>query len=903
MDLQNNSRQRSSPANDHSSPSSPQNLQNLQQQQLFMAQQQQQQQQQNVPQSPYTFPAQQQPQGSWTPSINATPFLPLVQGTPQFSPAGQIPGQAPFFDPTNAQLQAWTYQQMVMHGYPGLTPQQQLALMQRNGGGHMSPNEYFAANQIPSPFNNFPSGTPPPHARGGAADHQSQSNQYPSGYHPYRRPNRQQSQSGSDTGSDRRPQAPYMRSDASGSTSSVNSTGSRQRTNSNQSGHSGTSSPATGSGSRSRSNTASSATSSSARSSPSPAQPSSPSPSPLRNNVHGRSGSTSSAASTATATTTRPSGSTPSSTPPAPSPHQHIKGPFESFAGPACTATVAAVTGQLYRREAYVRDDSDLAAMLSPPQDATSSRSIKSRLRRALSFNPSTSLKETLKEEEAERDDDASIKASAINGATSGKAKNKSPAAAGSSKDGSGSTTLVDDGASTATVQTKKKGRAASFTDNISLSSTVSSASVMIRKLGSLGNLGSTELDKDKEKEKEGDKDKKGKKKDKKSAKAEASEASVSHVTAELDRGSEWSASPELNGLTPACKAGSPAHPQGQGGEGGCRSRGCWTRKRSQLCRTPIRTRRRGTGLQTHTQPGPGVHINEDGSRVLVEDDEEESDDGHYTSSHGHQNYSNDGWDDDDWDAEVDQEEDQAWTTGPEVEPWAVDVRRSVERTRVPKKGILKHAGTYSQSNYGPNAAQSQTRTRSNSYNAPGTQSELGPLARIPSPDPDHIDGLHRHGQHSSHPSSSSENVSAPSLPPLSFDSDSSPLGATFSGAAKEQSDPATAHSQQDAGNRSSIFQNPSFNSSAPVLSNIGRASPVPHPRTAVAEKKQLTFATSLAVYDTFAPSIYDRRSEPATWSRLTPQLAQRIKEELNSYKMEEMEVHAASRIHTQFFV
>lgn len=42
---------------------------------------------------------------------------------------------------------------------------------------------------------------------------------------------------------------------------------------------------------------------------------------------------------------------------------------------------------------------------------------------------------------------------------------------------------------------------------------------------------------------------------------------------------------------------------------------------------------------------------------------------------------------------------------------------------------------------------------------------------------------------------------------------------------------------------------------------------------------------------------MYDRRSEPATWSRLTPALAQRIKEELNSYKMEEMEVHTSSRI------
>lgn len=586
------------------------------------------------------------------------------------------------------------------------------------------------------------------------------------------------------------------------------------------------------------------------------------------------------------------------------------------------------------------RDDSDLAAMLSPPQDATSSRSIKSRLRRALSFNPSTSLKETLKEEEAERDDDASIKASAINGATSNKSKNKTPAIAGSSKPGSGSTALVDDGASTATVQTKKKGRAASLfnarfnasTDNISLSSTVSSASVMIRKLGSLGNLarrnslaGITSLFKDKDKDKDGDKDKKGKKKDKKSAKAEASEASVSHVTAELDRSGDWSASPELNGLTPAAKlarqhtlkSNAEAAAKAKAEKEAAAARGAAGPSNGPNGAAPpsgVPTWDKNTatrnGLQTHVPPGPGVHITEDGSRVLVEDDEEESDDGHYASSQGHQNYSNDGWDDDDWDAEVDQEEDvtiraelqrASLDDGPEVEPWAVDVRRSVERTRVPKKGILKHAGTYSQANYGPNAAQSQTRTRSNSYNAPGTQSELGPLARIPSPDPDHIDGLHRHG-HPSHSDSAADNVVAPSLPPLSFDS-GSPLGANFSSSPKEQPESVAAQSQQEAGNRSSIFQNPSFNSSAPVLSNLGRASPVPHPRSAVVEKKQLTFATSLAVYDTFASSVYDRRSEPATWSRLTPQLAQRIKEELNSYKMEEMEVHAASRIHTQFFV
>ncbi len=49
-------------------------------------------------------------------------------------------------------------------------------------------------------------------------------------------------------------------------------------------------------------------------------------------------------------------------------------------------------------------------------------------------------------------------------------------------------------------------------------------------------------------------------------------------------------------------------------------------------------------------------------------------------------------------------------------------------------------------------------------------------------------------------------------------------------------------------------------------------------------------------MYDTFSPLAYDRRSEPATCNQLTPALAQRIKEELNAYKMEEMEVHHSSR-------
>ncbi|KAH8921159.1 hypothetical protein BT69DRAFT_354384 [Atractiella rhizophila] len=99
-----------------------------------------------------------------------------------------------------------------------------------------------------------------------------------------------------------------------------------------------------------------------------------------------------------------------------------------------------------------------------------------------------------------------------------------------------------------------------SSTDNISISSTVSSASVMIRKIGNMAKLGrrgslmslGSMFNKDKETDNEDGEtttltDSKTKKKDKK--KSAAAIASVSHVTAELDKG----ANPTLvNGMTPA---------------------------------------------------------------------------------------------------------------------------------------------------------------------------------------------------------------------------------------------------------------------------------------------------------------------------------------------------------------
>jgi hypothetical protein len=255
----------------------------------------------------------------------------------------------------------------------------------------------------------------------------------------------------------------------------------------------------------------------------------------------------------------------------------------------------------------------------------------------------------------------------------------------------------------------------------------------MIRKLGSLGNLarrnslaGITSLFKDKDKDKDGDGDKK-KKKNKKGAKAEASQASVSHVTAELDR-NDWTVSgPDMNGLTPAAKL-ARQHTLKSNAEAAARAKERAEKEKEASAAVAAAndalakanaaaSRANGnangqagvpawdkstTTRNGATSPRSGtMKIAEDGTRVLQEDDDDESEDGHFGSSQGHQYYNAEGWEDDeDWDAEIqEQEEDLTIRQGlqrasleeqDEVEPWAVDVRRSAERIRQPMKGILK---------------------------------------------------------------------------------------------------------------------------------------------------------------------------------------------------------------------
>lgn len=63
-----------------------------------------------------------------------------------------------------------------------------------------------------------------------------------------------------------------------------------------------------------------------------------------------------------------------------------------------------------------------------------------------------------------------------------------------------------------------------------------------------------------------------------------------------------------------------------------------------------------------------------------------------------------------------------------------------------------------------------------------------------------------------------------------------------------------------------------------------------------------LQFSPRITIHDTYTATEYDRRGEIATCNRLTPLLAQRIKEELNAYKMDEMSVAEESKVYTHFF-
>ncbi|SCV71429.1 BQ2448_3017 [Microbotryum intermedium] len=194
-------------------------------------------------------------------------------------------------------------------------------------------------------------------------------------------------------------------------------------------------------------------------------------------------------------------------------------------------------------------------------------------------------------------------------------------------------------------------------------------------------------------------------------------------------------------------------------------------------------------------------------------------------------------------------------------------MRREPLRPIVPR-GILKGAGSYQQDEFDLTKPQFP-RVRASSYDASHKSNELnngGKATRITTmtASEKQLDGL-------IHPPANPESNSPRPASPRGMNAPSSP------------------------------YSNPAANASAPVLDRVGRtASPL---RSPVSPKRRIVFAPNLSVHTTWPASIYDRRAEPATCNRLTPTLAQQIKEELNSYKMEEMDVHPSSRLFTHFFV
>ena len=653
----------------------------------MMAQQSGQQLPLHLQQQPYPYPVHQQ-QASWSPA-NAPYYPGFYQNTPH-SPYIHQGHQAqmtpnPFYDANN-QFAQWAYQHMIFsaqqsHQMP-MYPQHPANSGSQRGrsGSNGAQQEFYPANNI---FHPFPSGTPPPppHPSPGNNGYPrtatSDPNQQYVGFHPYRRPNRQQSQDAAsppqhdwrvNPGTTPAFQPPYARNDASASSTSVNSSSSQS--------------------SRRRKDSQGSTVG--GQNGVNPSQPSRPTPTntPTRtsSNTPGSSSSTNqrphnrhpSASSTTSSVTSRPNGTSPSTN--ATPNSANIPSPSTATPRPAKPSPLS--QGNYTVAEKRVsRDDSDLP-IIHDSTPGGSRGGLKSRFRRALSFN-------ALQEEEVETP-----------------SKGKAPQTRGETPVKSEATGSLQDSPDTTSSPLPKKSRKALFnsklnasTDNISLSSTMSSASMVIRKLGNIGKLtrrnslaGITSLFKDK-KDKEGEEGK-SKKKSRKGAKAEASEASVSLATVELDR-SEWSA--ELNGLTPAARL-ARQHTLKSNAEAAERAK---VEAQKNTVATPPAWEKNSSNRQGDLANGP---VSEDGTRPT--DEGSDSDDDKFagpSNSHVSQE-SLDGWDDnEDW-GEGEDDEDITIRGGvdsidlnrdEDMEPWAIGLRRSVERTRIPTKGILKRTSIH----------------------------------------------------------------------------------------------------------------------------------------------------------------------------------------------------------------
>ncbi|GAA5894484.1 hypothetical protein JCM6882_004832 [Rhodosporidiobolus microsporus] len=203
-------------------------------------------------------------------------------------------------------------------------------------------------------------------------------------------------------------------------------------------------------------------------------------------------------------------------------------------------------------------------------------------------------------------------------------------------------------------------------------------------------------------------------------------------------------------------------------------------------------------------------------------------------------------------------------------------------------KGILKGAGTYRQEDHASQRL-ALLRGRASSFDAPQQQARPGSpggaaLVNV-IPSEAQVDGVV--------PSSTSPRTDT--HPPTSTEI------ITDAAIARVHPDSDVGHAHHHPGG--GPYANPGLNASAPVLNHFTSQLSVRSASAPGAPGRRIAFAANLSVHTTWPAAIYDRRAEPATCNRLTPALAQQIKEELNSYKMEEMDVHPSSRKLTHFFV
>lgn len=412
--------------------------------------------------------------------------------------------------------------------------------------------------------------------------------------------------------------------------------------------------------------------------------------------------------------------------------------------------------------------------------------------------------------------------------------------------------------------------------DNISLSSTVSSASMMIRKMGSLGKLarrnslmGISKIFKEKPKDEDGAlPEKQGilSFKKKSGKKADLAPVSVSRTTAELDRGSEDD-DRILAGLSPAAQLArqhtARSKAEAAKREAARRSSPETIQELSGPTGEPTwdqnTTTARGqlsTGAPNGQGSGPNVvHVVPRSPTVV-----------HALAINGQEDASD--ISDTDTIDDVTASMNRSHLQDPDEEDFQpLWCKAHIDKHAKPKRGILKQVLSNEE-------LEGSQRLRTASSSALDASSP-GPLSDLPAPNPERIDGI----PHAHHVDSPSEMV---------YD----PLSPTFS---------PFENNGLDLDLRPPVYKNPAHNTSAPTLSPAGPVAPTQARAMTAPTRRRLVWAPECAVYSTYDAVTYDRRSEPATCNRLTPELAMSIKQELNAFKLE-MPVHPSSRVYTHYF-